>query len=556
MPQSSGYLPDRGPDPGSLGPSGRSDPSSATPPPATPPRTSPPHDSPASDSPASDSPASGSFIIPPARTPPDDRPEDYPAEPPTTPPVDRCDRGPARPGPTVPPDPAFDGLAELNRASALLRRTALFGRDPLGLDPLGRDPLGRDPRGPAPSCAAPDTHPAALSLAMLGGRSPFGPLGTMSAGALATEAPLAGAEPLAGGAPALSDRRQFHRYAGAAMMTALLAEGQIMEVSDVLAASPITLALERADDMLGDLLDAHERTPPAHILAQTSRLRRGLERLGRRSMPGGDARRRDLLTGRVAVLGADAAFKLGDIDQARALTTLGFQAGGLAGEGALRGSAREVAAVNEFYAGRPDEALRLARDGLTHVGDGPVRARLVCQVARALAALGDVRGAAAALDEAYDLADLIPPDQWGRPGPSFETFNPVEVSYNATTALCLLGRPRAAEEHAELALPKLDAMDAPGFRSVIRLDLALALARQGRLELDRACGLATEAIQISWGRTVASVSGRADQLLTATSPHSEVREVRELALMVREWQRSAASQRPAPGAVPVPTLAV
>ncbi|WP_423748164.1 hypothetical protein, partial [Frankia canadensis] len=423
----------------------------------------------------------------------------------------------------------------------------------------------------------PDTHPAALSLAMLGGRSPFdlAPAGHATAapastttpasttapagvagppGASASEGTMAAAVPEL--AAALSDRRQFHRYAGAAMMTALLAEGQIMEVSDMLAASPIQLALERADDMLGDLLDAHERTPPAHILAQTSRLRRGLERLGRRSMPGGDARRRDLLTGRVAVLGADAAFKLGDIEQARALTTLGFQAGDLAGEGPLRGSAREVAAVNEFYAGRPDEALRLARDGLTHVGDGPVRARLVCQVARSLAALGDVRGAAQALDEAYDLADLIPPDQWGRPGPSFENFNPVEVSYNATTALCLLGRPRAAEEHAELALPKLDAMDAPGFRSVIRLDLALALARQGRLELDRVCDLATEAIQISWGRTVASVSGRADQLLTATSPHSEVRQVRELALLVREWQRSAASQRPAPGAVTAPALPV
>nr|MDT0664473.1 hypothetical protein [Micromonospora sp. DSM 115978] len=141
-------------------------------------------------------------------------------------------------------------------------------------------------------------------------------------------------------------------------------------------------------------------------------------------------------------------------------------------------------------------------------------------------------------------------ERWGRPGPSFSEFNPVEVAYNATTALCLLGRPSAAREHAELAVPALDRMAAPGFRSVIRLDLALALASSGRLDIEEVCSLATEAIQISWGRTVASVSGRADQLLRATRQHGEIAEVRELAALVREWQRSAVRQKPHLGTVP------
>ncbi|WP_238439023.1 hypothetical protein, partial [Frankia nepalensis] len=341
--------------------------------------------------------------------------------------------------------------------------------------------------------------------------------------------------------PGTSDRRQFHRIAGV-VVGALLIEGQIMEVSGMLAASPVQLALDRAERVLFQALGAHEVIPPTQILAQTARLHRGLERLARRRMADSQWKRLRVLAGRVAVLRADAAFKQGDVAAARVLTAQGYTAGLAAGDGALCGSAREVGAVTEFYDGRPDEALRLARDGQRHVTAGPVRARLVCQEARALAGLGDVQGAARALDHAYDLADEIPPDRWGRPGPSFDEFHPVEVSYNATTALCLLGRPRAAEEHAELALPKLDGMDAPGFRSVIRLDLALALARAGRLELERACSLAGEAINISWGRTVASVSGRADQLLAATRPHGEVPEVRELAALVREWQRSAAQQ--------------
>ncbi|ONH30727.1 hypothetical protein BL253_12445 [Pseudofrankia asymbiotica] len=341
-----------------------------------------------------------------------------------------------------------------------------------------------------------------------------------------------------------SDRRQFHRMAVGVAMGALLLEGQILEVPGMLAASPVQLALDRAEHLLGQALGAHEAIPPTHVLAQTARLHRGLERLARRRMADGQWKRLRVVAGRVAVLRADAAFKQGNVAAARTLTAQGYAAGLAAGDGQLCGSAREVGAVAEFYDGRPDEALRLARDGQRHVTGGPVRARLVCQEARALAGLGDVQGAARALDHAYDLADEIPPDRWGRPGPSFDEFNPVEVAYNATTALCLLGRPRAAEEHAELALPKLDGVDAPGFRSVIRLDLSLALARAGRLELERVCSLASEAIQISWGRTVASVSGRADQVLAATRVHSEVPEVRELATLVREWQRSASEQRP------------
>lgn len=349
-----------------------------------------------------------------------------------------------------------------------------------------------------------------------------------------------------------SDRRRFHRNAGVVFMGALLADSKIMEVADVRSASSVELSLARANAVLSDLLDAHEVTPPTHILTQTARLRRGLERIGRRAMQNGHIRDMQLLAGKVAVLGADATFKLGDADGARALTAQGFAAGIAAGDGPLCGTAREVGAVVEFYDGQPEEALRLARDGLHKAGSGPVGARLVCQEARALAALGDVRGAAGALDSAYDIADDIPAEKWGRPGPSFDTFNPVEVAYNATTALCLLGRPAAAREHAEFALPKLDRMDAPGFRSVIRLDLALALARSGRLELEQACALAGDAIEISWGRVVASVSSRADELLRVTRSHGEVPAVRELAALVREWQRSAANPHRQNASAPQP----
>ncbi len=340
-----------------------------------------------------------------------------------------------------------------------------------------------------------------------------------------------------------SSRRQFHLYAGATVVGAFLPDRQLADVVDVRGTAALQTRFAHAEERLAALLHAHEYTSPSHVAAQAVRLRRDLDRLAQHSLSTSDARRLRVVAGRAAVLHADAAFKLGESDSARALAAYGYMAGESAGDGPLRGSAREIGAVAEFYSGRPDVALHLARDGLRQVSVGPVRARLVCQEARALAALGDVRAAARALDTAYDLADMIPVEQWGSPGPGFDTFHPVEVAYNATTALCLLGRPGAAEEHAQLAMPQLDTMKAPGFRSVIRLDLALALARQGRLELDRVCALATEAVAISWSRAVASASNRADELLAITRTHGEVRDVRELAAFVREWQRQGVRGR-------------
>ncbi|ADP78201.1 hypothetical protein [Pseudofrankia inefficax] len=493
------------------------------------------------------------IVIPPARRSPDDYPADYPRL------TGRHERAHAArgPGDRAPGDRAASGQATgahpvpIRPASPLLATAALFTTPPAATRPAGRASVDRVVDLPAkprpldtgrPVRAAEAAFAAGGTGALIGVGQPVGKETT----AKTTPSPPAASCGADDSGTGTSDRRQFHRIAGA-VIGALLIEGQILEVSGMLAASPVQLALDRAEHILTQALGAHEIIPPAHILAQTARLHRGLERLARRRMPDSQWRRLRLLAGRVAVLRADAAFKQGNVTAARVLTAQGYAAGLAAGDGPLCGSAREVGAVTEFYDGRPDEALRLARDGQRHVGSGPVRARLVCQEARALAALGDVQGAAKALDQAYDLADQISPDRWGRPGPSFDEFNPVEVAYNATTALCLLGRPRTAEQHAELALPKLDAMDAPGFRSVIRLDLSLALARAGRLELERVCHLASEAIQISWGRTVSSVSSRADQLLEATRVHGEVPEVRDLAALVREWQRSAAQQSPAAG---------
>lgn len=287
------------------------------------------------------------------------------------------------------------------------------------------------------------------------------------------------------------------------------------------------------------ILQLCERIAPHAVISQLVDLRDAVIELGRRRLRRDDRRRAYALAGRLAVIQADATFKLGDLDDARTLTSIGAWYGDLARDGVTVAGACVVRSVVEFFSDDADTAMFYAQDGQRHVPEGPMHARLLGHEARAWALTGDVRQTARCLDRGYAAADMIDPNDFGLPGLFFDSFHPTEMCYNATSAMCLLDRPAAAEQHAVRAMAELEALGLPGFQSMIRLDLALALTRQGRLELDRACALVTEAIQISQQRRTSAVSRRADDFLALARQHASVREVREVALRIREWQRAA-----------------
>jgi len=81
----------------------------------------------------------------------------------------------------------------------------------------------------------------------------------------------------------------------------------------------------------------------------------------------------------------------GSFSLARAYCLESFQLGDYVQDGNLKAWARGMQSFCEYYAGRYEEALRYAEDGIAHAGSGPQSVRLAINgVARAMGKRGDV----------------------------------------------------------------------------------------------------------------------------------------------------------------------
>jgi transcriptional regulator with XRE-family HTH domain len=202
----------------------------------------------------------------------------------------------------------------------------------------------------------------------------------------------------------------------------------------------------------------------------------------------------------------------GDFPLARAYCREAFQLGDFAQDAALQAWARGLQSFCEYYAGRYDQALRLAEDGLDYARSGPQSVRLTINgVARALGKLGDAEGVHRAVDRAYDLMSRndIP---GGVPSSiAFDCYSAAQTASNAATAYVALGMPEKVQHYVGLALPDISKSESPWSRSLVMIDLALSLIRPAEANLDRAAGLVLDALSISAGRPVISVQQRTSE---------------------------------------------
>jgi tetratricopeptide (TPR) repeat protein len=144
------------------------------------------------------------------------------------------------------------------------------------------------------------------------------------------------------------------------------------------------------------------------------------------------------------------------------------------------------------------------------------------QEGRAWARLGDAARTRDALTRVEALASPLPvPDQ---PEHHYK-YDPAKAEAYVVTTLAWVGDP-AAEEYARHVLARFESATAPRFRraTAARLDLALALGRQGKL--DEAAGIALQAV--TSGYLVPSNYWRAREVITVVGS-SDVPEGRELA---------------------------
>jgi hypothetical protein len=203
-----------------------------------------------------------------------------------------------------------------------------------------------------------------------------------------------------------------------------------------------------------------------------------------------------------------------DFALARAYCLEAFQLGDFAGNANLQAWVRGLQSFCEYYAGRYDEALSFANDGLNYAQSGPQSVRLTINgKARAMGKIGDVKGVDRAVGEAYELMSLndIP---GGVPSSiAFECYSEAQTASNAATAYVSLAMPEKVQHYASLALPEISKSDSPWSRSLVMIDLAVSQVRARDADLDHASTLVNDALAISADRPVISVQQRTSEFV-------------------------------------------
>jgi transcriptional regulator with XRE-family HTH domain len=199
----------------------------------------------------------------------------------------------------------------------------------------------------------------------------------------------------------------------------------------------------------------------------------------------------------------------GDFPLARAYCLEAFQLGDFAGDANLQAWARGLQSFCEYYAGRYDDALNLASDGLKYAQSGPQSVRLTINgTARAMGKLGDAEGVHRAVAEAYDLMSRNDAPSGVPSSITFGCYSAAQTASNAATAYVSLGMAEEVQHYVELALPDISKSESPWSRSLVMIDLALSVIRSKEPDLDRAAELILDALSISAGRPIISVEQR------------------------------------------------
>ncbi|WP_371665881.1 hypothetical protein OG306_30205 [Streptomyces sp. NBC_01241] len=175
-------------------------------------------------------------------------------------------------------------------------------------------------------------------------------------------------------------------------------------------------------------------------------------------------------------------------------------------------------ALNLYYVGDYAASDAAAAQGIALSPQSPQAIRLwVNGRARALARQGDPRGTVRAIGRALDLSD----QQQQLPGGvtsciSFEAYSPARTLANAVTAHLSTGDIAKVLECAGQIEELVEQSPSQWTRTLVSLDVATALLRQGRPDLEQALSLGTQALHTSGSAPIHSVWQRATELLRHT----------------------------------------
>jgi hypothetical protein len=245
-----------------------------------------------------------------------------------------------------------------------------------------------------------------------------------------------------------------------------------------------------------------------HLRAATSLLQQ--------SQPIRQRRRLCSIAGHLAGLRAWATFDLADREGARSWYELALQPAAEAEDDALCGWIFGAWSLLPSYDGEPADALTLVRRGQNRAArsaDATAQAWLNALEARAHAGLGDARAFRHAQDEANEAIDHTRSEQ-RRHGMDFDGDR-LDVTYYEGTSLVTLRQPERAQPILDHSL----AVQGQGHvKAQSILQLALATTYMQQREIERACEVAVQALDLPSDQRIGPIDQRARDLLRELEP--------------------------------------
>lgn len=284
-----------------------------------------------------------------------------------------------------------------------------------------------------------------------------------------------------------------------------------------------------AAESIDSIVSRYETQGPHHLAGETLLLRKVMHALmAAASRPQAGHL---ILAAKASGLLAYMAVNAGQQQLAERYCTEADSLATAAGETPLRMWVQGTRALNYYYMGEYQLSNEAAQAGVALGPDSPHAIRLLANgQARALARLGDGKGATHAVTRALCLSDRQPQLPNGITSCiSFEPYSYARTLANAITAHLSAGDVGQVLRSAEEIEGMVAGSDSQWTKALVGLDVATALLQQPRPDVDRAIALGQAAIRAGGARPIESVRQRAGELLARADRWRNERPVREYA---------------------------
>ncbi|WP_216916695.1 helix-turn-helix domain-containing protein [Nocardia noduli] len=290
---------------------------------------------------------------------------------------------------------------------------------------------------------------------------------------------------------------------------------------------------------LDDVIKRYESEGPLRLAPAVVEARQQIEvMLGQRRHP---AQLKDLysVAARLSGVLGYMAVNRGRFGHARMYCREAFALADLLEDSQLQAWVKGTESLCAYYQHDYATAVRAAYRGLDLAQGGPQSIRLYSNgLARALGKVGDRDGVAAAIDAATATAARFDTGVALTPALDFAPYSEARLMANAATAFLSVGDHARTLDYGRRVEERVNESDSVWSRSLVRIDMAAALAAGEHHDVEQAVSLGVEALAASSDRPIRSVWQRAHELGDIIGPLS-ARSSGDYLDSLREWNATA-----------------